>query len=487
MKKIAYLYLLSLLLGTGANLRAQDPMALYYMETIPQTSRINPAFRPRANGYYSLPASFGFSFRSDLAVKDVFQKHGDKWYLPIEKQYDYSKLYKSVGKKSTMFNSRFEYDVVGLGFRVGKGYVTFGLSEHIVGVSSLPSDLFKIPESGFPDNTKLDFSPLRISAIAYKQILLGYSRPINDKLTIGVNLKPVFGQVAVTTDIRTFTLRTGTSEWSVDAEGDVYSSLPAVMTEDENGELDDFEFRDDLEDGDYIEKYALFSNPGFAIDLGAVYNFTERFSVSAALNNLGFISWQEDLNGVSFQGQYAFKGIEYNTAEDDWDDVMEELGDSLQNVIQFGTQHKKFKTALTPSLYLGASYRLTPTISVGLLSRSVFWKKAFHQNFNLSLNLQPYSFVSFTVGLNTQIKGNTYFGSGFSLFLGPLQFYLLSDYLPVRYSTLKMVDKNGKEDKIPFVPERQKEITFRTGLNLVFGRQGYVNRSMLEKRTNQWK
>jgi hypothetical protein len=472
-----------LLLGASASLRAQDPMALYFMETVPQTSRINPAFQPRANGFVSLPASVGVDFRSGLSVKDIFQKHGDRWYLPIERQYDYKKLYKSIGRKATMINARVEWDLLGFGFRTGKGYVTFGVSEHVVGVSSLPSDLFKISETGFPDNTRLDFSPMRIHAMAYKQILIGYSHPINEKLTIGVNLKPLFGQVAATTKIRTFSIKTGLNEWSVEVEGDAYTSLPATMTEDEDGDLKEFEFQDDLETADYISKYAGFSNPGFAVDLGAVYAFTERLSVSAALNNLGFISWKQDLNGVSFRGQYAFKGIEYNTADDDdIDNAWEALGDSLKNVIYFGTQHKKFKTALTPSLYLGASYRLTPAISVGLLSRSVFWKKAFHQSFNLSLNLQPYSFVSFNIGINTQIKGNTYFGTGFSLFLGPLQFYLISDYLPIRYSTLTL---DG--DKIPFVPERQKEITIRTGLNLVFGKHGYVNSAMLEKRANQWK
>ncbi|MDR0713397.1 MAG: DUF5723 family protein [Bacteroidales bacterium] len=478
LKNLSYL-LFPVLLGAGATMHAQDPMSLYFMESIPQASRVNPAQRPRANVFIALP-SINFSFRSDLAVKDIFQQHGDKWYLPIEKQYDYGKLYKSIGRKATMFNTSVETGLWGFGFRTGKGYLTFSLSEHAVAAFALPSDLFKIPESGFPDNTTMDFSPMRIHAMAYKQLLVGYSRAINDKLTIGVNLKPIFGQVALTSDIRKFSLYTGISEWKFDIEGDLYSSLPVTMTEDEDGKIKDVETQDDLEAGDYVKKYALFANPGFAIDLGASYKFTDRLSVSAALDNLGFISWKQDLNGAAVQGQYAFNGINYNTAEDDFDEMMENLADSLENSVSFGVHHKKFKTTLTPSLYLGASYRLTPAISVSLLSRSMFWKKAFRQNFNLSLNLQPYSFVSFNIGVNTQIKGNTYFGTGFSLFLGPLQFYLLSDYLPVRYSTLTL-DNN---DKIPFVPERQKEVTFRTGLNLVFGKHGYVNRPMLERQAH---
>jgi hypothetical protein len=450
-------------------------MSLYFMETVPQTSRVNPAHRPRGNVFVSLP-SVSFNFRGDLAVRDLLQQQGDKWYLPIEKQYDYSKLYKAIGKRSTMFNINAEIDLLGFGFRAGKGYVTFGISEHVASTVGLPSDLFKITERGFPNNSTLDFSPLRLQAMAYKQYLLGYSRPVNEKLTVGANLKALFGQVAVATDIRKFNLNTGDTEWSFDVEGDVYASMPVTVTNNPDKDFPEIEEQKDLEVKDYIQKYAMFSNPGFAIDLGASYRFDERLTVSAALNNLGFISWNQDLGGLTFQGNYPFRGINYDASTDDGDGPFDALVDSLETTIDYsGTEGKKFTTTLAPLLYVGGSYRLTPAISVSLLSRTAFWKKGVRQNFNLSLNLQPYSFVAFNIGINSQIKGNTYFGTGFSIYLGPLQFYLLSDYIPVRYSTVTI-----NEDKIPFVPMRQKEVTFRTGLNLVFGRKGYVNRPMLD-------
>ena len=475
MKLKNILHILPVLCAICLPARSQDPASLYFMNVIPQTTHLNPAFQPRGNVFVSLP-SVAIGFRSDLALKDVLQQHGGKWYSPIESQYSYNLLHKAIGKSSTMFNANVEIDILGFGFRTKKGYFTFGLSEHVLVLPTVPSDLFKIPE-GALDNATLDFAPFRVKAMAYKQIRIGYSHEINDKLTVGVNLKPIFGQAAVSTKIKKFSIKTGEKEWTVDVEGDVYSSAPVTMTEKEGDEFPEIKVKE-LSTSDYTSQYgASLSNPGLAADLGATYKYNEWFTFSAALNNLGFISWKEDLNGLSFNGSYSFNGITYNTGDEkSEDDAFDGLADSLKAAIDYNTQHESFATSLPPVLYLGATCHLTSSISVGLLSRSTFWSKGYRQNFNLSLNLQPYSFVSFNLGLNQQIKGNTYLGGGFSLFLGPLQFYLLTDYIPIRYSTITI---DG--EKIPVVPERQKEIIISTGLNLVFGKSGYRRKPMLER------
>ncbi|MDR3184928.1 MAG: DUF5723 family protein [Prevotellaceae bacterium] len=479
LKSIACL-VFPLLCGAAIPAHSQDLAALYFMDVIPQTTQLNPAFQPRGNVFVSLP-SVHLGFRSDLAVKNILQQHGSQWYLPIEKQFDYALLYGAIGKKSTMFNANADINLLGFGFRLGKGYLSFGISEQIVVTAALPSDLFKIPEATSLDDATLDFSPLRMKAMVYKQISIGYSRIINDRLTVGVNLKPLFGQVALSTKLEKFTIKTGVNEWAVDIKGEAHSSTPITLKEKEGDEFPDIEMNE-METSDYVSKYGTsLSNPGIALDLGATYRYNEWFTFSAALNNLGFISWRNDLNGLSFGGHYTFNGITYSTADDDTDKPFDALADTLKTIVDYHTQHERFSTSLPPVLYLGATCHLTKSISVGLLSRSTFWSKGYRQNLNLSLNLQPYSFVALNLGLNQQIKGNTYFGGGFSLYLGPLQFYLLTDYIPVRYSTVTI---DG--DKIPFVPERQKEIIIRTGLNFVFGKSGYVSRPMLDKRKANW-
>jgi len=457
------------------------------METIPQILQMNPALQPRANGYIMLPG-VNIDLLSDLAAKDILQKQGNSWYTPVEERYDYDKLRKSIGNKATMSNVDADIDVLGFGFRTGNGYFSFGVSEHLSGNFSLPSDLFKIIDKGFPDKTTLDFSPLRSQGMMYMQLLFGFSGKVNDKLSIGLNVKPLFGQFAYSSKIDKFEIRTGEQQWRIDAKGNIYSSAPinVIMKEDDPKKIDKGEVRKEIDDykpRDWVANYVTaFNNPGIAFDLGAAYQINERFTVSASLNNLGFISWENDLNSISFSGKYSFNGLDYDVSSDDKiKDLFKSLGDSIADAMNYSVHKDKFKTPLPPVVHAGASYRLSNAVSVGFLSRSVFWENCFRQSFNTSLYLQPYSFVAMNMGVNYQVKGNVHLGGGFMFLLGPLQLYLLIDNVPVYYSTLQ-IDGN---DKIS-VPERMKTITARTGLNFVFGRHGYVNRPMLDKRTSSW-
>ena len=475
-----------MLFSIVVNGQVRQPHSLYFMNTIPQVSQMNPAFQPRANGYVMLP-NVNIDVVSDLAVKDVFQKKGNKWHTPLEKQYDYDKLYKSIGKEATMINTGVDVDILGFGFRTGNGYFSFGISEHVTGNFALPSDLFKITENGFPDGTKLDFSPLRTQGIAYMQILIGYSGKVNDKLTIGVNVKPLFGQAAIATDIRKFKLYTGEEQWDLDAEGSIYTSSPSNVTMDAEGKIDKWKVRDlskEYKTKDWINNYGTaLNNPGIAFDFGAVYQLDERFAISASLNNLGFISWKQDLNGITFNDTYSFKGVEFDVSKDEtFKDLFKSLLDSIADIMDYKVQHDRFKTALAPVFHTGATYQLSKSISVGLLSRSVFWRKGIRQSFNASFNLQPYSFFALNANATYQVKGNVYLGGGFTLFpLLPLQIYVLVDYAPVHYSTLRFNDVEKFS-----VSERQKSVTVRAGLNIIFGKHGNKNKPMLDNVRSSW-
>ena len=496
-KKISVLLILTLF-GVAVNGQVRQPHSLYFMETIPQISQMNPALQPRANGYLMLP-SVNVDFISDIAMKDMLQQHGDEWYSLVEKKFDYAKLRKSIGKKATMFNNDLDVDIIGYGLRAGNGYLSIGFSEHVSNNFAMPSDLFNITENGFPNGTILDFSPLRYQAIAYKQFLIGYSHRVNDRLTVGLNIKPLFGQFALATDIQNFSIRTKEEQWDMNARGNVYSSMPCNVKLDADGKIEDvklpyepsdgfpdgYQFDDWLSDygNDLFQDYGLaFHNPGIAFDLGASYRIDERLTASISLNNLGFISWKEDLNSLSFDGKYKFNGLYCDISkDDDIHDLLNNLGDSIADAMKYKAKHNKFKTTLPPVLHAGVSYQFTESLSAGFLSRTVFWKNCVRQSFNLSGYFQPYSFFALNAGVTWQVKSNVYLGGGFMFLLGPLQIYILADHAPVYYSKLTIDEKN-----IPYIPERLKTVTVRTGLNLIFGRHGYVNKPMLDKRKNSW-
>ena len=488
-KIFSFIFILS---AFAVNGQIRQPHSLYFMETIPQVSQMNPAIQPRANGYVMLP-NVNFDFCLDFALKDMLQKHGEKWDMPLEENYDYNDLRKSIGKKVTMINAELDLDILGFGFRTGNSYWRLSVSEHITGNFGLPSDLFKITENGLPDGTKLDFSPMRIHALAYLQFNIGYSAILNDKLSIGVNVKPMFGQAASTNKFNKFGMNANENKWYADEKIDVYSSSFIENVElDEDGKIEKVNIIkfDDYSTKDWIN-FAIGANPGVALDLGAVYKIDERFTVSASFNNLGFISWKRNLTGLSSNDNYEFNGLNYDASDSKKiNDLLKSLGDSILHDMDYDIQHDKFATILAPVLHVGGQYNLSKSLSFGLLSRTAFWKKAVRQSFNLSFCMQPYSFVSFNLGATYQVKGNAYLGGGFMFLMGPLQFYLLADYIPIYYSTLTINQERLGGD-IPYfggipIPERQKSVTFRTGINLVFGRHGYTNKPMLDKGKSSW-
>lgn len=474
MQKTIYFLLSLLLLASATSVRAQAPMGLYYMETIPQSSFINPAMQPRANGFFALP-SLSQNFKSDVAFKSFFQDMGNEWVTPLSNRYDFSKLKTATGK-SVNFQEYADISLLGVGFRSGRDYFTFNVSVKNVVQSGIPYDILSIADKGFPSGSVFDFATLQMKGYTYKEIALGYSREWNDKLTLGVKLKPLFGMMGATTDINSFKLKTSRQVWDVNVSGSVSASAPLEIVEaaNPNDFPESVEFRD-LESDDLTDYLTSFKNMGVALDFGAVYELNERWSFSAALVNLGYIKWKNDLNTLSFSGDYSFDGLDVDGADDDLDAGLDLLEEDFKTLIDYKVTHDKFSTSLSPEFYAGALYEVTPSFTMGVLSRSIFQKNNYRQDFNISANVQPYSFVSVNLNYSLRPGGGNGLGTALSLLMGPLQLYMAADYLPTQLATVYM---DG--DEFTMFPNA-RNATVKVGLNLIFGRHGNRDKPMLAR------
>ena len=454
----------------------QNPMGLYFMETIPQSSQLNPAMQPRAHVYVTLPSP-GLQIQSDLGFTDVFQEQsGGEWVTPLSSRFTYDDLYNTAGKSATL-NNNLGVDVFGLGFRSGKDYFSLTLSVKNEMQVGLPSDLFQITESGFPNGQNFDFSSFRVKEAVYHELALGYSRQWNDYLTFGVRLKPLFGIAGGVSKIDQFHLSTSRERWNMTVDGTVYSSAPLDVQESpEEGEFPESIEARELEDDEATDYVSSLQNGGLAADMGVVYEHTEDWTFSAALNNLGFVSFKNDLNHLSFNGSYGFDGISVDgTDEDNFDQAFDDVVDSMETVIDYGVSHENFSVPLTPSLNVGASYQWTPSVSFGLLSQSRFQKYNLSQAFNLSANIQPYSFVALNLNYSNRLNGGSGLGTAVSFLLGPLQLFMAADYLPTQYANVSFDDGDSVA-----IPHKQKDLSLRFGLNFIFGRHGFRNEPMIE-------
>ncbi len=489
MVKYKFILVLIGIINVTYSVHAQNPLSLYYLENVPQTVTINPAMIPRATSFFGVPflSSVYSGVNTDLLGSDMVQEYNGSMVTLLQAGFDYGPLYKRIGKAANLSLYQTVAPLV-FGFSGKRGYFVFTWSEKATASMAIPKDVFSILDQGMPDGAEFDFSPFAVNANYYRELSFGYSYKFMNKLRVGIHAKVLQGLAAIKTDIKTFDLNTGKDMWQMKADGTLYMSAPIEIYSDESGVPDSIgEFDTDIKS--LIDKGLLnFSNPGFGIDIGAVYELNEAWTFSASVNDLGFIHWGGDLNSFNVNGEYDFVGLEVNNDNlDDISTAVDDLMDTLKNAIDLTHGHESFNTELGPEVYLGAKYNVNHYLGFGALSRTAFYKNDFHQEFNTSVNLNLYHVLSTTLNYTFAINGANTIGFGLALRGGPLQFYLASDYLPYAYKnyTLEFTSENSNgstsvnEYTVPG-PNKIDNFNLMFGVNIILGANGWRDEPMID-------
>jgi hypothetical protein len=363
------------------------------------------------------------------------------------------------------------------GFKTKHGYFTFSWTEKLGEELSVPRDVFNVMEEGYVEGTTYDFSLLGTESHYYREISLGYSFKWSKSLRVGLHAKFLQGLAAIKSDIKDINFMVGLDESEISLNGNVYMSAPVYISYDDNGLPIVDSIPSDL--NSLLDKGVFnFSNPGFAVDIGAIYSL-KKFEFSVALNDAGFIAWNgEDHNRFYANGSYTFK-----TLGDTLDQPIEDLIDSIKMAVNFSHEETPFKTAIAPKLYLGARYRFNQYFSMGFLSRTVFSRYITRQEFNFSANMNLYHLITASLNYTMTLKGINAIGAGAAIRLGPLQVYAAMDYVPDKISKNTTIDLNindvESQLKVPVIPDRFSDFNVMFGVNLLFGANGYHDKALI--------
>jgi hypothetical protein len=192
-------------------------------------------------------------------------------------------------------------------------------------------------------------------------------------------------------------------------------------------------------------------NPGFALDLGAIYRYSDELTLSASILDLGLVRWRTDLNNIEASGEFLFQGAEPGT-DFASGNYLNEISDSLLNAFDMTLSQNPY-TSFTPAqLFLGGSYRINDMVTIGAVNRNLLLRSKVHSSLTLSATTDLLDRVLVTLSwsyLNNTIRnigaGLAYHGKGF-------QFHLVSDNL------LGF-----------FYPFNTRSLNIRTGFNVMFG------------------
>jgi len=213
-------------------------------------------------------------------------------------------------------------------------------------------------------------------------------------------------------------------------------------------------------------------NVGFAVDLGAVYNIGDYFTLSASVVDLGYINWKQDVYNFVSKGTYSFEGIDASPEFDvndnsDFGDVAEAMLDTIGDIFKPLSQEEAYITMLPTKIYLGGTFNVSEKLNLGLLSRSQIYKGKIQQALTISANTNLGNALITTVSYTMSNNSYNNLGVGLSFRGGPFQFYFISDHIPVTFNKLRFED-NGDVTSFPF-PTDLNRINIRFGLNFVFG------------------
>ena len=164
---------------------------------------------------------------------------------------------------------------------------------------------------------------------------------------------------------------------------------------------------------------------GAGIDLGASYQLTKNLMLSAAVIDLGFISWSKSSSVIATaQAEEVYDETNYqeflNRAES---------GDVLDfdlMGLEVGDEQKARTTRLCPTLVIGGEYAfLNNKLSAGVLSTTRFGLLKTTTELTLSANYRPNTLIGLSASYSMIQSAGKSFGLAFKL--GPLM--LGTDYM----------------------------------------------------------
>lgn len=452
MKKLYITFLLLSLTFIGFS---QDN-ALLFLKGVPQTTQLNPAFRPIKGNYFSLPAlgslklsgsNSGFSW-SDIIRKGSGQQADS---LIIDLDHVAGKL-----QDNNLFSTEATIQILGMGFYVGNTFVTFDMSHRFKGKFNYPASILDLRygnwdyEQDRPINHSM--SDLALNAIDYTEVALGFSTPINEDIIIGARFKYLFGIGNVKTE--NFNVGVETFEdgsMNVYSKASILTSMPLEIEHDEDGYVESVSFDENVDPGD------LFTNnsQGMAVDLGVTWQVLNNLRLGAAINDLGFINWKTRTQRFYSDGTFSYKGVDLSDnitgEESSSTDYWEEIGDSIQNTFRVSEESVTYRTGLQGSFNLTADYQHRNWLNLGVVSRNYFVDGRWTPEFTLAAGLSPGKALSTVITYSMMKNAFANLGAGIALRGGPLQLYFVTDNLN---SAMSMASA--------------KYLNMRLGINLIF-------------------
>ena len=270
--------------------------------------------------------------------------------------------------------------VLSAGFKGFGGYNTIELNARTSFGMSLPYELFEFAKN--TGNRTYNIGNISANGQAFAELAFGHSRQINEKLRVGAKVKLLFG--AGRGDVNIDNVKADLAaddKWTVSGHAKSEVSVKGFTYKTEEKEYKEegrgtYQYVNDVDvDGAGLGGF------GLAFDLGGVYKINNDFTVSAALLDLGFIKWSNNMVAVNGGEEFVFNGFhDVAVNEDRGGSTLSMQGDKYSDQLaDFANLQDKGDeggrtTGIGATLNLGCEYTLPVyrKITFGVLSSTRF-------------------------------------------------------------------------------------------------------------------
>jgi len=394
--------------------------------------KLNPAMTP-GSGFVDIPVIGNFDFTASsnvLGMKDILDA-----FSGSDGNFTSDALYNRLSDLNKM-NLAFNTDAISAGWWRGNHFWSVNVGLHFDAGARIPKSMFTFLRDCEDKTMAEDWSNYsqtvtkeNINLNAWSDIGVGYAHVVNDKLTVGGRVKFILGMAnldmaidrldiettGLTNDIEKPESWTDGGYAQISVKAKLESSLAGMkLLKNKDGVINDYEF------GNYgIAGY------GGAVDLGVTYQAIDGLTFSAAVNDLGFISWSKNsTNTMTSQTERYYNIDNYQ----EFVDIAE--GGNLINLDLYGFKHEEQSASRVTSLYstitAGVEYSfLGDMLAVGALSTTRFVKPETQSELTLSAAARPLKWLNVAVSYSPILSNGNSFGAAVKL--GPV--FAGTDYI----------------------------------------------------------
>ena len=404
---------------------AQNTNSAYFTEGYTHRYQLNPAFDNEKN-FISIPGvgNINVATHGTIGLDNIFYNVDGKTTTFMNPAVDASFL-NDINDVSRLAGD-VNINLLSAGFKAFNGYNTVSINVRGNLNTHLPKTIFSFMKEGV-ENKTYDISDFDAHADVYGEIALGHSHKLGDKWRVGGAVKFLLGGANIDAKFNKAELTLGEDEWSAITNAEVQASVKGLTYEHDINKETGHEYVSGMDvDGTGLNGF------GMAFDLGAEFKPNQDWAFSAALLDLGFINWNNNMV-ASTGGDKSFTTSTYsfnvdedapNNFSDEFDMMMNDLS-ALYELEDEGDAGSR-TTTLGATLNLGAEFTLPVyrNLKFGLLNSTRIQGDYSWTEFRLSANINPVK--PFSAGANFAV--GTYgcsFGwlmnvnvTGFNMFVG---------------------------------------------------------------------